>query len=117
MSELRESEVLGDPMAQFAIWFDDARIAQPIGFDAPVLATSVDDAPSARAVIVRGVDESGFVFYTDRESRKGHELTVNPRAALVFLWPSLERSVRVEGTVELASDAESDAYWHSRPPA
>ena len=89
--------------------------AQPVGFDAAVLATSQDDVPSARAVIVRGVDERGLVFYTDRGSRKGRELAANPRAAIAFTWHPLERQVRVEGDVEIINDDESDAYFASRP--
>jgi pyridoxamine 5'-phosphate oxidase len=113
--ELHEREVDPDPFTQLASWLDDARAAQPVGWDSAILATSLDGAPSARAVIVRGFDEPGLVFYTDRSSRKGRELTANPRAAMVFLWPALERSVRVEGDVSEISDDESDAYFATRP--
>src|SRR5207244_8672313 len=107
--EMDERDVDPDPFVQLAAWLDDARAAQPVGWDAAVLATSLHDVPSARAVILRGLDERGLVFYTDRSSRKGRELTANPRAALVFLWPGLERSVRVDGEVTETSDEESDA--------
>jgi pyridoxamine 5'-phosphate oxidase len=113
--ELDEQDVDPDPFMQLAAWLDDARAAQPVGWDAAILATSIDDVPSARAVIVRGFDDPGLVFYTDRSSRKGRELTANPRVALVFLWPGLERSVRVEGEVSELSDEESNAYFASRP--
>lgn len=113
--ELDEGNVDPDPFAQLAIWLQDARVAQPIGWDSAIVATSLDGVPSARAVIVRGFDEPGLVFYTDRSSRKGRELTANPRAAMVFLWPALERSVRVEGAVSEVSDGESDAYFAQRP--
>jgi pyridoxamine 5'-phosphate oxidase len=113
--ELDEQDVDPDPFMQLAAWLDDARAAQPVGWDAAILATSLDDVPSARAVIVRGFDDPGLVFYTDRSSRKGRELTANPRVALVFLWPGLERSVRVEGKVSELSDEESNAYFASRP--
>ena len=113
--ELREGDVDPDPIRQLQRWWDEARDAQPVGFDAAVLATSLNDVPSARAVIVRGVDARGLVFYTDRTSRKGRELAANPRAALVFTWHELERQVRVEGDVIEVSDEESDAYFASRP--
>jgi len=80
------------------------------------LATSTKDGvPDARMVLLRGFDERGFVFYTNYLSRKARELAENPRAALVFWWPPLERQVRIEGVVTKVSDAESDAYFHSRP--
>jgi pyridoxamine 5'-phosphate oxidase len=112
---LHERDVDPDPFVQLAAWLDDARAAQPVAWDAAVLATSLDDVPSARAVILRGLDERGLVFYTDRSSRKGRELTANPRAAVVLMWPTLERQVRVEGDVSEVSDEESDAYFASRP--
>src|SRR5205823_4647758 len=112
---LDEGSAAADPFAQLATWLGEARTAQPIGWDSAILATSLGDMPSARAVIVRGFDEPGLGFYTDRSSRKGRELAANPRAAMVFLWPALERSVRVEGAVSEISDEESDAYFAQRP--
>ena len=83
-----------------------------------VVATSTPDGhPSARAVLLRGVDARGFCFYTNFESRKGHELDANPRAAIVFHWPAVLRQVRATGRVEHVSDAEADAYWDARPRA
>ena len=82
-----------------------------------MLATATRDGrPSARAVLVRGVDERGIAFYTNYESRKGHELSDNPRAALCSVWHTLHRQVRIEGTVRRLSGEESDAYWAQRPP-
>ena len=81
-----------------------------------ILATATrDGAPSARAVLLKGVDERGFVFFTNLESRKARELAENPRAALVFLWDALGRQVRVEGSVTPISRGESEAYFHTRP--
>jgi pyridoxamine 5'-phosphate oxidase len=80
------------------------------------LATAAHDGkPSARMVLLKGFDQNGFVFYTNYESRKGHELDENPRAALVFYWPELERQIRIEGRVEKLAQDESDAYFASRP--
>jgi pyridoxamine 5'-phosphate oxidase len=107
-----------DPIARFRRWYAAAqrtRLTQP---DAMVLATaSADGRPAARMVLLKAVDPRGFVFYTNAQSRKGHELAENPRAALVFHWEPLGRQVRVEGTVEPVSAAESDAYWLTRPRA
>jgi pyridoxamine 5'-phosphate oxidase len=104
-----------NPFVQLRVWLNEAAhaSAQP---DAMVVATStVDGRPSARVVLLRGLDERGLVFYTNRESRKGLELAGNPRAAAVFHWWELGRQVRVEGTVEEVPDDETEAYWHTRP--
>lgn len=105
-----------DPFDQFEIWFGeaiDARIDEP---NALVLATAdASGHPSARAVLLKGFDRRGFVFYSNFESRKAAELVANPRAALVFLWLPLHRQVRIEGSVERLSDDESDAYFATRP--
>lgn len=83
-----------------------------------VVATSTRDGhPSARMVLLRGVDERGFCFYTNYESRKGRELAANPRAAIALHWPEVLRQVRATGRVERVADAESDAYWYARPRA
>jgi pyridoxamine 5'-phosphate oxidase len=79
------------------------------------LATVADGQPAARIVLLKSFDAAGFVFYTNRQSQKGQELAANPRAALVFYWTDLERQVRIVGTTEAVSDAESDAYFASRP--
>ncbi|GAB4189617.1 MAG: pyridoxamine 5'-phosphate oxidase [Roseiflexaceae bacterium] len=113
---LSEADLAGDPIAQFQVWFDEALAAQLPEPNAMTLATvGSDGAPSARVVLLKGVDPHGFVFYTNYLSRKGLELAANPRAALVFFWPELERQVRVEGTVTQAAADESDAYFQSRP--
>jgi pyridoxamine 5'-phosphate oxidase len=105
-----------DPIARFHHELERARAVEPHDVTAVALATATPDgAPSVRYVLLKDADERGFVFYTNRESRKGEELGRNPRAALAFLWPTLEVQVRVEGRVELVDDAESDAYFRSRP--
>jgi pyridoxamine 5'-phosphate oxidase len=104
-----------DPLVQLRAWLDDARDAVPQP-DAMVVATATSDGrPSARVVLLRGLDDRGLVFFTNRESRKGSELTENPRAAAVLHWWELGRQARVEGTVEEVSPEESDAYWRTRP--
>ena len=113
---LSESDVDPDPLRQFAIWFAQAVAAQAYEPNAMTLATCTrEGVPSARVVLLKGVDPERFVFFTNYSSRKGGELDQNPRAALVFFWPELERQVRVEGTVTRTSSAESDTYFQSRP--
>jgi pyridoxamine 5'-phosphate oxidase len=113
---LSEGELAADPVEQFRLWLDQAMAADPQEFTAMTLATAHREGrPSARVVLLKGVDERGFVFYTNYESRKGRELQENPRAALVFYWGALDRQVRVEGTVERTSREESEAYFRSRP--
>ena len=114
---LIESEALADPVEQFREWFVAATSAGVPEPNAMTLATAgADGRPDARIVLLKGFDARGFSFFTNRESRKGRELAANPFAALVFFWPALERQVRVEGRVELVSDAEADAYFALRPP-
>ncbi|HEY8612181.1 MAG TPA: pyridoxamine 5'-phosphate oxidase [Roseomonas sp.] len=104
-----------EPFGLFEAWFADAVAREPNDPNAMCLATTTADGwPSARMVLLKGRDEKGFVFYTNEESRKGGELLSNPRAALCFHWKSLRRQVRVEGTVERVTAAESDAYYASR---
>ncbi|TKD51967.1 pyridoxamine 5'-phosphate oxidase [Sphingomonas baiyangensis] len=104
-----------DPHAIFAEWLDAARESEPNDPEAMALATAdADGRPSVRMVLLKGHDARGFVFYTNRESRKAGELAANAHAALCFHWKSLRRQVRVEGHVEWVSDAESDAYFASR---
>ncbi len=113
---LLESTVSPDPVEQFRTWLAAAEAAGLINPEAMTLATATPDGrPSARMVLLKGVNERGFVFFTNYESRKAAELEANPRAALVFYWPALERQVRVEGRVERTTAAESDAYFRSRP--
>jgi pyridoxamine 5'-phosphate oxidase len=113
---LREEEVDPDPIRQFRVWLEAAEKAGLREPNAMTLATcSSEGQPSARMVLLRGLDENGFAFFTGYDSRKAGELTANPRAALVFWWPALERQVRVEGSVERTSAEESDAYFRTRP--
>jgi pyridoxamine 5'-phosphate oxidase len=113
---LDESDVSADPIEQFQRWLAEAVAADPEDFTAMTLATA-DRAgrPSARIVLLKGVDAQGFVFYTNYGSDKARDLEENPRAALVFYWSAFERQVRVEGTVERVSREESERYFHSRP--
>lgn len=104
-----------DPIARFEAWMAEAAKTEPNDPNAVCLATATPDGrPSARMVLLKGVDARGFVFYTNLESRKGGELRANPQAALCFHWKSQTRSVRVEGPVETVADAEADAYYASR---
>jgi pyridoxamine 5'-phosphate oxidase len=104
-----------DPFMLFKAWFADAEASEANDPNAMTVATAdATGRPSARIVLLKGVDERGFVFYTNFESRKGHELAVNPLVALCFHWKSLTRQVRVEGPVVKVSDAEADAYFASR---
>ena len=113
---LSERDLDPDPIAQFRIWLEDARAAGIVFPEAMTLATATADGrPSARTVLLRGLDERGFVFYTNYESRKGSQLAENPHAALVFLWRELERQVCVTGTVERANREDSETYFRTRP--
>lgn len=106
-----------NPIAQFQQWFEKAKTHKDIAdATAMCLATaSKEGLPSARMVLLKEVSDTGFVFYTNLESRKSNELKQNPHAALCFHWPALERQVRIEGKVEAVSEAEADAYFASRP--
>ncbi len=113
---LDEAGVARDPVVLFRAWFDDAVKARLPMVNAMTLATvAADGAPSARIVLLKGVDDAGFVFFTNYESRKGREISADPRAALVFYWIELEREVRVEGALRKVSARESDDYFASRP--
>lgn len=113
---LNEADLAADPFTQFQHWFDEALRAELPMPNAMTLATvGADGAPSARIVLLKGIDHNGFVFYTNYMSRKGRELAANPRAALVFHWTDLEREVRIDGSVEKVTAAESDEYFASRP--
>ena len=116
LAGLSERDLAADPIDQFRLWLEQAMTVDPKEFTAMTLATADREGrPSARVVLLKGVDERGFVFYTHYDSDKGRELRENPRAALVFYWPLQDRQVRVEGTVEKTSRAESEAYFASRP--
>jgi pyridoxamine 5'-phosphate oxidase len=113
---LDEATIDRDPLRQFAAWYDAAVAAGVPEPEAMTLSTATADGrPSARIVLLRGFDARGFCFFSNYESRKGRELAANPYAALTFHWPDLERQVRIEGAVERTTDAESEAYFHSRP--
>lgn len=113
---LLEADAPANPFVLFARWYLDAETASLPEPTAMTLATAtVDGVPSARMVLMRGFDERGFMFYTNYQSRKADELMQNPLAALVFHWAPLMRQIRVEGRVEVATAAESDAYFRSRP--
>ena len=113
---LSEDDAASDPIAQFSVWFQEAVSADVIEPNAMCLATATPDAyPSARMVLLKGVDARGFVFYTDYRSRKGRELADNPCASLCFFWGELERQVRINGAVQRVSRAEADEYFQSRP--
>jgi len=118
LSGLLEKDLARDPFRQFEKWFQEAEAAKLVEPNAMTLATATKDGrPSARTVLLKGIDGRGFVFYTNYESRKGRELAENPRASLVFPWIALERQVIVEGTLAKLSREESAAYFHSRPRA
>src|SRR5580658_890380 len=136
--DMERADLDSDPLRQFQRWFDEASAshggrlrkfavdiykafaalfgAAPLEANAMSLATvSIDGQPSVRTVLLKGVDPRGFVFYTNYGSRKGRELTENPRAALVFYWPEIERQVCIAGSVKQISREESEQYFHSRP--
>jgi pyridoxamine 5'-phosphate oxidase len=118
LAGLAEKDLAKDPFRQFEKWFQEAQAAKVPEPNAMVLATAAKDgAPSARIVLLKGIDGRGFVFFTSYESRKGRELEANPRASLVFPWITQERQVIVEGAVAKVTREESEAYFHSRPVA
>lgn len=118
LAGLLEKDLAKDPFRQFEKWFQEAQAAKLNEPNAMTLATTgADGRPSARTVLLKGLDGRGFVFYTNYESRKGRELGHIPRATLVFPWLALERQVTVEGSVTRGSREESEAYFHSRPRA
>ncbi len=113
---LGDDEAGPDPLELFRRWLEAARAATGVPDDTMILATATPEGrPSARAVLLRGLDAEGLVFFTDTRSRKGEELAANPRGAVVFLWTPLQRQVRVEGSVALVADGEADAYFANRP--
>ena len=120
MSDYKDQDTLSDasldPLARFAAWFEEAAASEPNDANAMALATAdAAGRPSLRMVLLKDYDRDGFVFYTNRESRKGTDLAANPNAALLFHWKSLRRQVRVEGPVAPVADAEADAYFATRP--
>ncbi len=116
MSGLREEDCLPDPFMQFEAWFRVALETDIPDVNAAALATcSADGRPSNRIVLLKGADARGFVFFTNYLSRKARELDANPQAALCIYWAPLERQIRIEGSVEKVTAAESDEYYRSRP--
>ena len=115
-AELSEDASASDPLQQFERWLNEAiqsEVPEPNAMTVATVASNL--RPSTRVVLIKGYDERGIVWYTNYDSRKGQELAGNPFAALQFHWVELERVVRIEGRMEKISDAESDAYFHSRP--
>ncbi len=113
---LDEHGIDRDPFQQFTIWYDEAVAAGLPEPEAMTLSTAtLEGQPSARIVLLRGYDERGFCFFSNYSSQKGQELAANPYAAVTFHWVELERQVRIAGRVEKVTEAESDAYFQSRP--
>ena len=115
-AELSEDASASDPLKQFERWLNEAihsEVPEPNAMTVATVASNM--RPSTRVVLIKGYDERGIVWYTNYDSRKGQELAGNPFAALQFHWVELERVVRIEGRMEKISDADSDAYFHSRP--
>lgn len=113
---LSEEDAGTDPFALFHRWFFEAAATDMSDPNAFILATCTPDGvPSARAVLLKALDARGFTFFTNYDSRKGHEIAANPRVAMVFLWHPVERQIRIEGTVEVVTAAESDEYYAKRP--
>jgi len=118
LAGLSEKDLAKDPFRQFEKWFQEAEAAKIDEPNAAVLATAARDGrPSARVMLLKGVDGRGFVFFTNYDSRKGRELDANPRVAFIFPWVALERQVIIEGSVAKIAPEESEAYFHSRPRA
>jgi len=116
LQSLLETDVAGNPFEQFNRWWDDAIKSELDEVNAMTLATaSATGMPSARIVLLKSVSEDGFIFFTNYNSHKGKELEENPFACLVFFWKELERQIRISGTIEKVSAAESDEYFNSRP--
>ncbi len=116
--ELLESSVSEDAIDQFSRWFEQAKIANLREPNAMTLATAdASGMPAARIVLLKDFDQNGFTFFTNYQSRKGHELAANPRATLLFFWDMLERQVRIDGTVQPVTREESRAYFALRPRA
>lgn len=115
-ASLSEDTTKADPIKQFEKWFNEAVESQQHEPNAMTLSTATHDGrPSGRIVLLKGFSPTGFMFYTNYLSRKGKEITKNPLGALTFFWGTLERQVRIEGTIEKLSKEESEQYFHSRP--
>lgn len=115
-SALNEKDMNGDPIQQFIHWFNEALHADVIEPSSMTVATANSAGrPSARTVLLKNIDERGFVFYTNYDSQKGKDISENNQVSILFFWPELERQVRIEGLAEKLSRQESEAYFHSRP--
>lgn len=113
---LLESQTPEEPLSLFATWFEQAVEIESTEANAMMLATvDATGQPHLRTLLLKGMDDRGFVFFTNYQSAKGQQLQANPQAAMTFWWHDLERQVRIEGQVEQVSAEESDAYYHSRP--
>ena len=111
-----KSDALPDPFEQFRVWFEETVASQLLEPNAMTLATaSPSGKPSARTVLLKGFDSAGFVFFTNYESQKAQDLSLNPQAAILFTWLELERQIRIEGRVEKITRAENEAYFIRRP--
>jgi pyridoxamine 5'-phosphate oxidase len=116
LRSLSELDVAANPIDQFTTWWKEAIASNIDEVNAMTLATAdANGSPSARIVLLKGISENGFEFFTNYESSKGKEMAVNNKVALVFFWKELERQIRIEGTVSKLSEAESDKYFLSRP--
>lgn len=116
MNSLLETNIDANPFIQFTKWFDDALASKIEEVNAMTLATvGIDNRPSARIVLLKGMSENGFEFFTNYDSHKANEMAHNNNVALIFFWKELERQIRIEGTVEKLSIEKSDAYYNSRP--
>jgi pyridoxamine 5'-phosphate oxidase len=113
---LDNSDLLADPIAMFRLWFDEATKSDATDVNAMSLATcGVDAQPTARVVLLKGIEDNGFVFYTNYDSAKAHQIASNDRVGLCFYWPELERQVRIDGTIQKVSAQASLEYFNSRP--
>jgi len=112
---LHESELDENPLNQFKIWFDEVIQSELSEANAMLLSTVSNGRPSGRIVLLKGVDETGFTFFTNYASKKGEEIEANPQVALTFFWKELERQVRIEGSIEKTSEIDSDDYFAIRP--
>ena len=116
LQSLNEADVAANPIDQFTTWWDEAIGCNIDEVNAMTLATATTDGkPSARIVLLKGYNEAGFTFFTNYNSHKGQQIANNPFVALVFFWKELERQIRIEGIIEKLSEADSDAYFYSRP--
>jgi pyridoxamine 5'-phosphate oxidase len=114
--ELTKASVESDPYVQFTKWLDEALTSEIIDANAMLLSTvDADCRPSSRVVLLKGVDDRGFVFFTNYESKKAADLAKNPKASLTFFWPQLQRQVHISGTAETIPTSESAAYFKTRP--